>query len=289
VAPEYNLAFLQGLSAPILYAQGEVERALAALQEGYQLAVQTGFVDAEWFLSREVNIRLQEGDLGFAIRWAAEKGLSVEDDPQYLTIEEHLVYARLLLAQGRLSEARRWLARLERFTVERGLCRWLITVRVLQALAVDRSGDRALALDRLARALKGAVTEDYVRAFLDEGDAVASLLPGVRGAAPAFTDRLRGMFGSVKRERVPQDGNLQAGSEGASALGDPVEPLIEPLSDRELEVLGLVAAGLTNREIAQELYIAVGTVKRHTNHIYGKLGVHSRTQAVARSRELGLI
>jgi LuxR family maltose regulon positive regulatory protein len=68
-----------------------------------------------------------------------------------------------------------------------------------------------------------------------------------------------------------------------------LEPLLEPLSDRELEVLALIAAGLSNREISQELYIAVGTVKRHTNHIYGKLGVHSRTQAVARSRELGLL
>jgi ATP/maltotriose-dependent transcriptional regulator MalT len=67
------------------------------------------------------------------------------------------------------------------------------------------------------------------------------------------------------------------------------QPLVEPLSERELEVLGLIAAGLKNREIAQELYITTGTVKRHTNHIYGKLGVHSRTAAVARGRELGLL
>jgi LuxR family maltose regulon positive regulatory protein len=78
---------------------------------------------------------------------------------------------------------------------------------------------------------------------------------------------------------------------GAPGAAHPLatEPLIEPLSKREREVLGLIAAGLTNREIAAELYIAAGTVKRHLNNIYGKLQVHSRTQAVARARELGLL
>jgi LuxR family maltose regulon positive regulatory protein len=289
LASEYNLAFFQGLSAPILYAQGEVETALAALQQAHQLASQTGFVDAEWFLSREAYMRLCEGDLGFALRWAADKHLSPEDDPEYLTIEEHLVYARVLLAQGQLSDARRWLARLERFTRERGLFRWLISVRILQALAAERSGDRALAHDRLARGLEGAASEDYVRAFVDEGQAVARLLPAVRGVAPAFTDRLLAALHSEGPGLAPQEEGVPALPDRPETRGRAIEPLIEPLSERELEVLGLIAAGLSNREIAQELYIAVGTVKRHTNHIYGKLGVHSRTQAVARARELGLL
>jgi LuxR family maltose regulon positive regulatory protein len=289
VASEYNLAFFQGLSAPIFYAQGEVEMALAALQQGYQVAIQTGFVDAEWFFSREVNVRLMEGDLGFALRWAEKRGLSPDDDPEYLTIEQHLVYARVLLAQGRLSDTRRWLARLERFTRERGLYRWLITVHVLQALMAERSGDRALTWDRTSRALQEAAPQDYLRAFLDEGDRVPVLLARARDVAPAFVDRLLEAFRSARSGVVSQGASLPAPSPKAEPRDQPIEPLPEPLSERELEVLGLIAAGLSNREIAQELYITVGTVKRHTNHIYGKLGVHSRTQAAAKARELGLL
>ena len=289
VASEYNLAFFEGLSAPILYAQGQVDAALAALQQGYQLAAQTGFVDAEWFLAREVNIRLLEGDLGFALSWAANRNLSPDDTPEYLTIEQHLVYARLLLAQGRLSDARRWLARLERLARERGLYRWLISVHVLQALAAERSGDRALAHERLARALEGGAAEGYLRAFLDEGEGVARLLPGVRGVAPAFADRLLEAFGSAGPGPFFPGKGAPASLDRPESRAPSIEPLIEPLSERELEVLALIAAGLSNREIAQELYIAVGTVKRHTNHIYGKFGVHSRTQAVARARELRLL
>ena len=79
VTSEYNLAFFQGFAAPIFYAQGEVERALAAVQQGYQTAMQTGLVDAEWFLTREAAIRFQEGDLGFVAHWAEAAGLSVEE------------------------------------------------------------------------------------------------------------------------------------------------------------------------------------------------------------------
>jgi LuxR family maltose regulon positive regulatory protein len=289
VASEYNLAFFQGLSAPIFYAQGEVEMALAALQQGYQVALQTGFVDAEWFFSREVNVRLMEGDLGFALRWVEKRGLSPDDDPEYLTIEQHLVYARVLLAQGRLSDTRCWLARLERFTRERGLYRWLITVHVLQALTAERSGDRALTWDRISRALQEAAPQDYLRAFLDEGGRVPGLLTRARDVAPAFVDRLLAAFRSARSGVASQGASMPASSPKAELCDQPIEPLPEPLSERELEVLGLIAAGLSNREISQELYITVGTVKRHTNHIYGKLGVHSRTQAAAKARELGLL
>jgi LuxR family maltose regulon positive regulatory protein len=110
------------------------------------------------------------------------------------------------------------------------------------------------------------------RTFFDKDNQVIPLLTHVRRVAPSFVDQLLDEAGApaTKQELV-------------------VQPLVEPLSERELEVLRLIAAGLSNREIAQELFIAVGTVKRHTNHIYGKLGVHSRTEAVARARELGLL
>jgi LuxR family maltose regulon positive regulatory protein len=183
----------------------------------------------------------------------------------------YFVYARLLLAQGRVADARRWLARLEGFVRERGMYRWLITVHILQALTADRSGDRASAVEILSRAVEIAAPERFCRAFLDEDRRVIALLPDVREVAPAFVAQLLDHAGALESDVVSP------------------QPLIEPLSSRELEVLRLIAAGLANREIADELVIATGTVKRHINHIYGKLGVGSRTQAIAKARELRLL
>lgn len=271
---EYNLAFFQGFAAPIFYAQGEVERALAVAQQGYQMATQTGLVDAEWFLTREAVIRLREGDLAFVTRWAERAGLSDEQELEYLRVEQYLLYARLLLARRQYVELRRWLARLERFTRGHGLNRWLLSVYLLQALVADGLRSPEGVRDRMLRAVKLAAPEDYVRAFLDEAPRILVFLRDVRHAAPEFVDR------------VIADGGAPEGKEPAL---DEVEALVEPLSERELEVLRLIASGLSNREIADELYIAVGTVKRHINHIYAKLNVHSRTQALVRAQELYLV
>jgi LuxR family maltose regulon positive regulatory protein len=215
---------------------------------------------------------LRQGDLSFVLHWAQEVGLSPDGEPEALGIESYLVYGRLLLVQGRLADARRWLDRLARFTEENGLYRWLIGVRIQQALVAERSGDHAAARGYLGRTVEAAAPEDYLRAFLDEDAQVLALLRDVRHVAPAFVDQLLNYARGVELER-------EAGP----------QPLIEPLSERELEVLSLIAAGLANREIAERLFIAVGTVKRHVSNIYGKLDVHSRTQAVARAQELGLI
>jgi len=269
---EGNVELLRGLSVPTLYAQGEVSAALAALQEAQPLAAQTDIWNTDWYFTCEANLRMREGDVAFASRWAEAEGLTPEDAPHYLHLDRHVVYARLLLAQGRLSDARRWLARLERFVQERGLYRWLITVHVLQTLIAERSGNRAVARDRLAWALQAAAPESYLRAFLDEDAQILTLLPDLRHVTPSLVDQL------LEGADVPE-------APGQAAA----QPLIEPLSERELEILGLIAAGLMNREIADRLFIAHGTVKRHINNIYGKLGVHSRTQAVARAGELGLL
>jgi LuxR family maltose regulon positive regulatory protein len=269
---EHDLTFSRGLAASTLYALDKVDEALAALQETYQNALHVGYADPGWFLAQEAHIRLKEGDRPAALHWAQEAGLSPDDEPETLSIESHLVYGRLLLAQGRLADARRWLDRLARFTEENGLYRWLMGVRIQQALLAERSGQRAAARDYLTQAIEAAAPEDYMRAFLDEDAQVLTLLRDVRDVAPAFVDRILNYVREVEleQEAVPQ-------------------PLVEPLSEREVEVLGLIAAGLANREIAERLFIAVGTVKRHANNIYGKLDVHSRTQAVAQARELGML
>jgi LuxR family maltose regulon positive regulatory protein len=147
-----------------------------------------------------------------------------------------------------------------------------MTVTLLQALTAEKSGDHTAACDLVARAVHIAAPQDYFRALLDEGPALIALLPAARHAAPAFINQLLD-FAGLPMARRPVA----------------AQPLIEPLSERELAVLRLIAAGLSNLEIAQELVIAAGTVKRHINHIYGKLGVQSRTQAIVKARELRLL
>ncbi len=269
---EGSIMLSRAFVAPTLCAQGETGAALEALQAAYQLAIQSGLADADWFLACEANIRLQQGDLPFVLRWAEAAGPSPDDAPQYLRIEQHLVYARLLLAQGRVAEARRWLARQARFLQKRGLHRQLLTVHILQSLVAEKLGKHRAACKFLIQALESAAPEDYFRAFLDEDARIIALLPDVRHVAPPFVARLLEYAGvsGPRRDSVSQ-------------------PLIEPLSERELEVLDLIADGLSNREIAERLFIVVGTVKRHTNNIYGKLDVHSRTQAVAKATTLRLL
>ncbi len=266
------LLVVHGFGAPTLYALGEVDAALQALHTAAQLAEQTGWAEADWVLAREAHIRLRQGDRAAALRWAAGQGLSPDDEIEYLRLDTHLTYARLLLAQSHDERTRRWLDRLGGFVRERGLLRWLISVDILQALAAVRSGDLAGARAHLREAVELAAPQGYVRAFLDEDAQVLNLLPDVRAVSPAFVETV---LAHARGAAPPRPAAAQ--------------PLIEPLSERELEVLDLIAAGLSNAEIAERLVIAQGTVKRHINNLYGKLGVQSRTQAIARARELRLL
>jgi len=130
--------------------------------------------------------------------------------------------------------------------------------------------DTRAAVDWLSQALGLAAPEGFIRIFLDEGTALLDLLPKARQATPELVDAILGSF--------------QA--ESASATS-PLDQLPEPLSEQELRVLGLIVAGKTNREIADELVISVGTAKWHVHNILQKLGVSNRSQAIARARELG--
>jgi LuxR family maltose regulon positive regulatory protein len=132
------------------------------------------------------------------------------------------------------------------------------------------------ALNALQSALSLAEPAGFVRIFVDEGQPMARLLysAAARGIAPEYTGRLLSAFPDATPEAKPQQ---------------PHAELIEPLTDREIEVLQLIAEGLSNREVAQKLFLSLSTVKVHTSNIYGKLGVHSRTQAVAQARALGIL
>jgi LuxR family maltose regulon positive regulatory protein len=260
--------------AQLQQAMGEEEAALATIGEVRHIASQFNMPQADAFVAgAEADIQLKQGNVVAAERWAETAGLSPTDSPDHLSESDFFTYARLLLAQNRPGEAQTLLANCERFALSGGRQRSLIIVRILQALSEGVMGRRESALGYLEEAVRLAAPEGYRRAFLEEGRVVAELLPRVRHAAPDFVDQLLATGGMEVRPPVAAQ----------------AQPLEEPLSERELEVLALVVAGLTNREIAERLFISVGTVKTHVHNIYGKLGVSSRPMTISRSRKLGLI
>ena len=193
---------------------------------------------------------------------------------------QYRALARILIAQGRLDETATLLQRLLEIAETGGQTSRTIEILMLQALAFQAGDDITQAMAALERALTLAEPGGFVRVFVDEGPPMARLLyeAAARGIASDYSRRLLAAFPVVELEQT-RPSKTQA----------PKSELVEPLSERELEVLQLIAAGLTNPEIASRLFLALNTVKAHTRNIYGKLNVHSRTQAVARSQELGLL
>jgi LuxR family maltose regulon positive regulatory protein len=261
--------------ARIQHLRGETETALATAADARQAASALNLPLADALVAAyEADFQLTLGNVQATARWAETAGVSPTDSPVFVREAEYFTYARLLLAQNRPAEARTLLSNLERYARSGGLVRSLITVHILQALAQQALGQKEQAMACLEEAVRLAAPEGYRRAFLDEGQAVLALLPGVRHLTPDFVD---GLLGGVP----PEPGRERTISVQQS--------LVEPLSERELEVLGLVAEGLSNREIADKLVLSVGTVKTHVHNIFGKLGVEARPRAIARARELDLI
>jgi LuxR family maltose regulon positive regulatory protein len=160
-----------------------------------------------------------------------------------------------------------------------GQMKRVIEFLILQARALSDLGRAEEALEVLGRALAMAEPEGYLRLFLDEGEPMAGLLYKAMQAeiTPPYTAHILAAFESqVRAEAIASE-----------ATGG--EALVESLSDREIEVLSLVAEGLTNQQIAQKLVLSLSTVKWHTSNIYGKLGVRNRSQAVAVARSLGIL
>jgi LuxR family maltose regulon positive regulatory protein len=233
-------------------------------------------------------LALAQGRTADAARWVRERKLGVEDEPSYPHEPTYLVLARLLLTE---QEPKRALGLLERWlalAVTQGRTASIIELRALQALAYAACGDAPAALDALAEALALAWPEGYLRVFVDEGAPMATLLGtliaagAARGALARHIppDYLRRLTDAFQRAGVASS---MPGRRGA------VPGLVEPLSERELEVLALLAAGRSNQQIAEELVVALDTVKKHVSHLLDKLGAANRTQAVARARELELL
>jgi LuxR family maltose regulon positive regulatory protein len=261
--------------ARVHLARGDLDAARQVAREGRQYAAGLDIYEGkrQWFAALEAQVSLLEGDLSAAAHWAEARGFSPADTPHHWDELQYFAYVRVLLAQNRLAEAQKLLGTMERSASQGGRRRKLITIYLLQSVAHRAAGHTQQAVARVEKALDLAAPEDYRRAFLEEGPAIVDLLPRVRHLAPDFTSQVL---------------------EAASAQGDgqPVpqmQALVEPLSERELEILRLIAAGRTNPEIAELLYLSLNTVKWHAKNLYGKLNVGSRIEAVARAQELDLL
>ena len=275
--------------ARVRQAQGDEDGTREAIQKAQQLALKTDTTEVD-----DLSVALQQarlwaaqGNLEAALRWVEERGvgrdvgptaLETRDDllDYHLRKYEYLVLARVLIKQDQPDKALALLEPLLPRMEQQGQIGMVIEIQVLKALALQAQGNVAQAITALERALSLAEPGDYVRIFVDEGPPMAQLLyeAAARGIAPDYTGKLLAAFPV---------------SEPASTSQEPPAEMVEPLSERELEVLHFIEEGLSNREIAQKLFLSMSTVKVHTYNIYSKLGVHSRTQAVAKARALGIL
>jgi LuxR family maltose regulon positive regulatory protein len=263
----------------IRQAGGDPAGAREAMDEAYQVIPNREIVALHNPVPAErARLLLVQGDVQEVVHWVEERGLEDEDESGYARELEYLVLARVLLSRNLADRALALLERLGSVAKAQARVGSLIQVQVLQALGFQAAGQADQAMKVLAPALMQAEPEGYMRTFVDEGRPMAALLHRAlaRGVAPGYTARLLAAFPSV--------------DQGIQPSPPPVPfPFNEPLSERELEVLRLLASGASNQEIADELSIALSTARKHVSNIIGKLGVKNRTQAVSRGRDLGLL
>jgi LuxR family maltose regulon positive regulatory protein len=240
--------------------------------------------------AERARLLLARGQLAGAAAWAAARGLDAGDPASYPREREYMLLARVLLAQGDQDAARRLLGRLHAAAAAQQRTGSVIELGVLRARALAACGDHPGALAALAEAITLAWPEGYMRVFTGEGPALAGMFDQLvaarrRGAMAArvpweYLDQLRAAI---------RPGSAHAARSSPRPAVPVAAGLAEPLTDRELEVLGLLGAGLANQQIARQLVVAPETAKKHVSHILGKLGAANRTQAAARARELGLL
>lgn len=279
-----TLVWAYTISSRVKRTQGDEEGALASARQADRVARDSGAdlqiaIATSWM----ARLRLAVGDLAEAV---ASEWQRVANASAAAWMANQMTTARLLHAQGRHHEAQRLLEHLREATAAKERTRDLVEILALQVVALWASGEKERAVSALVEVLTLAAPEGYVRTFADEGQPMAGILSRV------LETRQRGQLDSDSPPHFPANyvkQLLAALERDTAGRALAVAGLPEPLSERESEVLTLIAAGRTNRQIAGALFVTVGTVKTHLNNIYRKLGAHSRTQALARARELNLL
>ncbi len=263
------------LLARVELARGNAAASDSALRVAEQLASECDLAPlmAAWFQSTMARMWIDRGNPARAARLVRESGITTDDEIPYLREQEYLVFARLLLADGDHEAALALSKRVRQQAEAAKRVGRAIEALALEALALHANQDLAQALKALASAVELAEPERYIRVFLDEGEPMAALLHQLKA---------RRMGSGFAAELLAARGG-DAGTTQPAA-----QSLIEPLSAREVQVFRLIQDGCSNQEIATQLVISVKTVKRHISNIYAKLGVTTRTRAIAVGRELGL-
>lgn len=291
--------------ANVHQARGEYSEAFESLQHCEAWFIQTNLTASSayslaWLAAHRARLWIRQGDLTSAEQWAGR--ITIPGDGELHQIQQ-LTIVCLRLAQSRdephqLHDVASNLARLLRTAETRGWIRYQIEILILQALVAQAHGNAPAAMQALTTSLTTAQPEGYIRIFVDQGAPMRELLalglaqpdwravPSIRSYAqtlhvllttsPFETSDVLAVTDAVTyREQARQEHDE--------------EPHHEALSERELEVLRLVASGLSNQDIAQRLFVAVSTVKKHLNNIFSKLDTRSRTQAIVRASELHLL
>ena len=282
----------RAVMARIHQAQDDLDGALGLLEEAERLYDGNYSPNVCPVATRKVRVWLAQGRLSEALGWVREQGLSSEDELSYLREFDHITLARVLIARYKtdrgeddLRAAVGLLARLLQAAEEGRRKGSMIVILILQALAHQAQGDQSHALGSLERALTLAEPEGYVRSFIDEGEAMRLLILDFKFAIEkSARNGVHPLSGYVDKllSAFPQPVATP------SKFKNQKSEIVEPLSERELEVLKLLRSELSGPEIAQQLIVSLNTLHTHTKNIYNKLGVNNRRAAVRRAEELDL-
>jgi LuxR family maltose regulon positive regulatory protein len=278
--------------ARIREAEGDLDGALDLFDEAERLYMSDFSPNVRPIAALKTRVWLAQGRVDEALDWAQEQGLSAQDDLSYGREFEHITLARVLLARSQSMRDER-----SRLEVVRLLERLLqaaeagqrtgsvIEILVLLALAHHAQGDIA-ALAPLERALTLAEPEGYVRTFVDEGPPIAHLLSATaaQDIMPDYIGKLLAAFPKAEDRGL----RTEFAESSHSVLSPQSSLLVEPLSQRELDVLRLLRTDLNGPDIARELMVSLSTIRTHTRNIYDKLGVTNRRAAIRRAEELDL-
>ncbi len=265
-------------------ARGDEESALEMARKAERIARDSGAgpevaVAGAWI----TQLYLARGELAAAVAFERERAANAAAADDASWVVDRVTSARVLHARGQHHEALRLLGEPREATEAAGRTGVLIWIIALQALALWAANEKEQAVSTLTEALALAEPEGCVRIFVDEGAAMGDLLSAILEA------RQGGRLDAASRVSTRYLAKLLAALAQDAASPAAAGRLPEPLRERELEVLALIAAGNSNKEIARKLFVSMSTVKTHVNNLYRKLDARSRTQALARAREMGLL